>query len=156
MIPPREAVRVRRATPADVDFIAQGNVAIARETEDLQLDPDRAHAGARAVIEDEGKGLYLVAERGGRIVGQLLLTREWSDWRAGWYVWIQSVHVARDARRSGVYRALHDAALAEARRENALAVRLYVERENHVAQATYAALGMRRARYDVFEVELSG
>jgi ribosomal protein S18 acetylase RimI-like enzyme len=77
------------------------------------------------------------------VVGQLMLTREWSDWRDGWWWWIQSVYVAPDWRRRGVYRALHDAVVAEVdAAPDVCGIRLYVEPENETARATYRALGM--------------
>ncbi len=151
-----EALRIRPATLADVDAVARANCAMAAETEDLALDPARAAQGARAAIEDPAKGRDLLAERAGVVVGQLMLTREWSDWRNGWWWWIQSVHVAPEARRTGVYRALHAHVIEEARRAgDVVGVRLYVEHENRVAQSTYAAVGMTRARYQVFEIDFT-
>ncbi|MGZ3418152.1 MAG: N-acetyltransferase family protein [Polyangiales bacterium] len=147
---------VRPATLDDVASIAAGNVAIARETEGVTLHEDLVHMGVEAVIDDPEKGRFFVAEHEGKIVGQLLLTREWSDWNARWHVWIQSVYVVSPMRRRGVYRLLHERAVSEARALNAITVRLYVERENTVAQKTYAAMGMKRARYDVFELHLEG
>lgn len=149
-------ITVRPATLDDVGAIALGNIGIARETEGVALHEDLVRLGVECVIEDPEKGRFFVAEHDGEVVGQLLLTREWSDWNARWHVWIQSVHVVPKMRRKGVYRALHDRAVDEARAMNAITVRLYVERENTVAQKTYAAMGMKRARYDVFELHLEG
>jgi ribosomal protein S18 acetylase RimI-like enzyme len=85
-------------------------------------------------------------------VGQLMLTTEWSDWRCGWWWWIQSVYVRPEARRGGVFRALYRSVLEDANRAGDVrGVRLYVEQENLRAQRTYEALGMRRGRYLVFE-----
>src|SRR4051812_49263460 len=106
---------VRPATLSDVNAIAEGNVGIARETEGVTLHEDLVRMGVEAVIEDPEKGRFFVAEHEGVVVGQLLLTREWSDWNARWHVWIQSVWVAPSTRRRGVYRALHDRAVEEAR-----------------------------------------
>ena len=145
-------MRVRPATPADLDVLVDFNAAMALETEDRRLDPDRLRAGVSTALSDPARGAYRVAERDGRVVGALLLTREWSDWRNGWFWWIQSVYVAPDARGRGVYRALHESVLAEARADGKVCgVRLYVEQDNRAAQATYAAVGMRRARYAVYE-----
>ena len=145
-------MRVRPATPADLDVLVDFNAAMALETEDRRLDPDRLRAGVSTALSDPARGAYRVAERDRRVVGALLLTREWSDWRNGWFWWIQSVYVAPDARGRGVYRALHESVLAEARADREVCgVRLYVEQDNRAAQATYAAVGMRRARYVVYE-----
>jgi len=137
-------------------MLVENNASMARETEALELDRATVLRGVRAVLEDGAKGFYLVAEQGGAVVGQLMVTFEWSDWRAGQYYWVQSVYVAEPARRSGVYRALYARVLEIAReRGDGVGVRLYVERANTRAQATYAALGMERSHYDMFEVSLS-
>ena len=38
-------------------------------------------------------GFYLIAEIGKVSAGQLMITYEWSDWRNGLFLWIQSVYV---------------------------------------------------------------
>ena len=150
----QEAPRLRSASPADVPVIAAFNAAMARETEGKELDPARLEAGVRGLLDEESRGFYLLAERGGELVGQLMVTYEWSDWRNGTFWWIQSVFVAAPHRRSGVYRALHDEVQRRAREAGACGLRLYVEQENAAAQATYRALGMDATRYLLFEVEL--
>jgi ribosomal protein S18 acetylase RimI-like enzyme len=53
-----------------------------------------------------------------------------------------------------VYRALHEAVLARAAAAgDVCGVRLYVERENARAQATYASVGMHEAHYLLYEVD---
>src|SRR5262245_20710416 len=99
---------IRRATLDDADTIALFNSRMALETEGNSLDGPTVRAGVRAILADPSKGWYLVAEQGGNIVGQLMLTFEWSDWRNAWFWWIQSVYVREDARRHGVFRALYE------------------------------------------------
>ncbi|HTJ85005.1 MAG TPA: GNAT family N-acetyltransferase [Polyangiaceae bacterium] len=128
---------------------------MALETEGKTLELSTVLRGVAAVLADTSKGFYLVGEQDGVPVGQLMVTFEWSDWRAGQYYWIQSVFVREDARRSGVYRALYAKVLEIAReRGDAVGVRLYVERDNRRAQRTYEALGMERSHYDMFEIDL--
>lgn len=147
-------VLVRRASAADLDFLAQNHNAMAMETEGRALDPAKTIPGTRAVLEDATKGFYLVAERDGERVGQLLITYEWSDWRNGTFWWIQSVFVVPNARRTGVYRALYDHVLGEARKDPSICgVRLYVETNNTRAQSTYRAMGMQKAHYELYEVD---
>ncbi len=150
----RSPCHVRPATAADADRLVANNLAMALETEGLRLDPARLSVGVRAVLADPAKGRYFVAERDGRVVGQLMVTTEWSDWRNGRIDWIQSVYVAPEARRTGVYRALYEhlRALAEADPE-VVGLRLYVHHDNTRAQQVYATLGMARAEYVVFEVD---
>ena len=146
---------MRPAAAADVADLVRFNRAMARETEALALDEAVLEAGVRAVLADPARGFYLVAELDGRRAGSLMVTPEWSDWRNAWIWWIQSVFVEAEARRRGVYRALHGAVLTRAREScDVRAVRLYVERENRGAQDTYAALGMSPSRYQLFEVDL--
>lgn len=129
---------------------------MAEETEGKALDVEVLRRGVLAVLNDPGKGHYFVAVRGSdrAVVGQLMITFEWSDWRAGQVHWIQSVYVAPAARRLGVYRALHEHVLADARaRGNVVAVRLYVERHNTAAQRTYSRVGMKSSIYELMEQE---
>lgn len=127
---------------------------MAWETEAKRLGAETLRRGVRAVLEDPAKGFYLVAVTDvGRVVGQLMVTFEWSDWRDGTIFWVQSVYVTPEARRSGVYTALHAAVLSHARAHGGVAVRLYVEKHNGVAQETYRRVGMKPAIYDLMEQE---
>jgi GNAT superfamily N-acetyltransferase len=147
-------ITVRPAVVADADFLVHGNSAMALETEHKRLEPALVGAGVRAALADPAKGLYFIAERDGTRVGQLMFTREWSDWRNGDFWWIQSVYVLPEARRGGVFRALfrHVEQLA-ARDPGVCGIRLYVERENVRAQATYRHCGLDDAGYVVMEVD---
>ena len=141
---------IRRAAAADAAVVADFNARLARESEGKTLDPDTLLAGVRAVLADPHKGFYTVAERGGEVVGQVLVTFEWSDWRNGWYWWIQSVYVREDARRGGVFRALFEHLRAAALADPAvIGLRLYVERANDRARQTYRALGLGEEGYDL-------
>ena len=154
MISDKNAIVIRQALPSDIDVLASNHRAMALETENKTLDVDTTIRGTRAVLEDPVKGFYLIAERNERMVGQLLVTFEWSDWRAGNFWWIQSVYVESAARRTGVYRALHDTVLDLARKnKDVCGVRLYVDKDNQHAQATYRAMGMQPAHYDIYEVD---
>jgi len=149
-------IRVRPATSADQATLVDFNAAMALETENKRLDPARLRPGVAAVLSDPARGRYRVAEQDGRVVGALLVTLEWSDWRNGWFWWIQSVYVRPEARGRGVYRALHRSVLDEARAQpDVCGVRLYVDQENGVAQATYAAVGMGRTHYVFFEEDFT-
>ena len=145
-------LHIRAAEARDLETLVAYNRALAFETEERQLDREVLKPGVEAVLCDRSKGFYLVAEQAGRVVGQLMVTAEWSDWRNADWWWFQSVYVAPDARRSGVFRALYAEVLARAKRAGVRGLRLYVEKENAAAQATYAALGMKEARYKLFEL----
>jgi ribosomal protein S18 acetylase RimI-like enzyme len=145
-------IAVRRAGPGDVAVIVEYNRRLAAETEGKTLDAAVLRAGVEAGLAEENKALYFVAEDGGDVVGQLMLTREWSDWRNGWMWWIQSVYVRADARRRGTFRALYQHVLESAQADpGVIGLRLYVEHANGPAQQTYERLGMARTGYLVFE-----
>ena len=143
---------IRAALPGDEAIVASYNAALASETEGKALDAETLRRGVTRALADPDRLRYWLAELDGKVVGQAAVTREWSDWRDGWVWWFQSVYVAPEARGSGVFRALYRAIHQAARSEpDVIGLRLYVEAENHRAQATYAALGMRDAHYRVYE-----
>lgn len=147
-------VNVRRAEPRDAIHIVRFQQSMALETEGKRLDQSLISAGVDAVFDDPDKGFYIVAEVGGTVVGSLLITYEWSEWRNATFWWIQSVFVDADHRRRGVYTELHDHIMKQAReREDICGVRLYVERGNHIAQQTYKSLGMDHSHYDLYEID---
>jgi ribosomal protein S18 acetylase RimI-like enzyme len=145
-------VRIRPATVADVPVLCEFNRRLAQETEGKILDAIVLTAGVTAVLEDPAKGVYFVAEDGRDVVGQIMVTTEWSDWRNGWLWWIQSVYVRADARRRGVLRALYDHVFraAQAQKPPVIGLRLYVEEHNHAAQETYRRLGMEPMGFLVY------
>jgi len=145
---------VRAASFEDAPTVAQFNASLAEETEGISLDRARLEAGVRAALEDPAKGRYFIAEDGGKIAGQLMITYEWSDWRNGFIWWIQSVYVPAASRNRGVFRALYEAGEREARAHGGVrGIRLYVESHNTRAQQVYERMGMKRAPYQVFELD---
>jgi ribosomal protein S18 acetylase RimI-like enzyme len=148
-------IRIREAALADAPVIADFNVELARESEGLALDPACVRAGVGAMLKDRAKGLYYIAEADGVVVGQTMITYEWSDWRNGNIWWIQSVYVKPEFRRAGVFRAIfnHLQELARAQKE-VCSIRLYVHADNARACQSYERLGMARTRYEVFELEV--
>ncbi|MDB5954361.1 GNAT family N-acetyltransferase [Ramlibacter sp.] len=143
---------IRAARAEDADTIAAFNAAMAWETEGKRLLPEVLGAGVRRLMAEPALGFYLVAEVRGEVVGCLMVTTEWSDWRNGRFWWIQSVYVPAAWRRRGVFRALYAHVTSSAVREpDVCGVRLYVERENAVAQSTYRNLGMSETDYLLFE-----
>ena len=108
-------IHVRAATVGDQETVAEFNRLLALETEDKTLDHELLAGGVKLALGDPGRCLYFVAESGGSVVGQCMLTFEWSDWRKGYFWWFQSVYVHRDFRKQGVFRALFDHVLTLAK-----------------------------------------
>jgi GNAT superfamily N-acetyltransferase len=149
-------VHVRHAEPDDAAVIAGNNRATARETEGWDLDPATARQGVEALLDNPSRGFFLLAEVGGQVVGQCMVTYEWSDWRNGDFWWIQSVYVREEFRRLGIFASLYRAIEAEAKdRPDVVGIRLYVDRENRTAQEAYRGVGMQEARYLLFEVDFT-
>jgi ribosomal protein S18 acetylase RimI-like enzyme len=147
-----ETFHIRKATAQDADSIANFNAAMALETEHKRLVPELIGAGVRRLLGDPTLGFYVVAERAGEVVGCLLVTNEWSDWRNGLFWWIQSVYVVESARRQGVYRAMYDHIRGLAKADPGICgFRLYVEKDNAQAQRTYKSLGMAETDYLIYE-----
>lgn len=148
-----DELNVRIAEKTDIDSLVAFNQAMALETEGKTLEDEVISGGVRAVFEDRGKGFYVVAEDGsGKIVGGLMITYEWSDWRNSWFWWIQSVYVIPEARGRSVYRRLHEHVRQLAKnRDDVFGFRLYVEKENSTAQSVYRKMGMSETDYRMFE-----
>lgn len=149
-----ETFQIRRAQMDDAATIAQFNQNMAMETEHKVLPDHLIVPGVKAVFEDDTKGFYYVAESGGEVVGQLMITFEWSDWRNNTIWWIQSVYVKESFRGKGIYKALYEQVKIDARVEGVKTIRLYVEKENQSAQAVYRKLGMSETVYDMYEATL--
>ena len=149
------AITVRSATDADIATIADFNRAMALETEHKELPRATILSGVRRFLVRPDYGFYLVAESEGKVIGCLMVTFEWSDWRDGVFWWIQSVYVHPDHRRIGVFKTLYHAVEERARNtRDVCGIRLYVEKENTAAQSTYKSLGMQETHYRLFESEL--
>ncbi len=128
---------------------------MALETEGRTLDPGKITPGVAAVFDDDKKGFYVVAENGGDIVGGLMVTYEWSDWRNAWFWWIQSVYILPEARGKGLYRRMYDfVKQSAADAGHVCGFRLYVETENVHAQNVYDGVGMLRSHYLMYEEEV--
>ncbi len=145
---------IRKATLNDLDTIVNFNAALAKETENIRLDQRRLRQGVRKILEDSTRGFYLLAESNRQSVGQLMITHEWSDWRNGFFWWIQSVYVAPAYRNKGVFRFLFDHSMKLAKRQsNICGVRLYVDQHNVPAKKVYKNLGMVKTDYEIFEID---
>ena len=140
---------------ADAPIVAEFNQRLAAETEDLPLDPTTVYIGVTTLLKDRSKGIYYVAEAAGAIVGQVMITYEWSDWRNGNIWWLQSVYVKEDFRRHGIFRLLFEHLKREAQaQKDVCSLRLYMHADNFPARQSYARLGMAQTKYEVFELEL--
>jgi len=145
-------IAYREGRAADLESIVGFQLAMARETEELDLDRDVLTRGVAAVFADPSLGRYFVAEADGVVIASLMLTYEWSDWRNGMVWWIQSVYVTPDFRGRRVYAGLYEHVQRLAAADPGIrGIRLYVDRRNVRAQEVYTRLGMNGEHYQVFE-----
>jgi ribosomal protein S18 acetylase RimI-like enzyme len=145
-------MQVRKATADDIPAIVDFQLKMAAETEGIRLDEKTVLKGVTAVIDDTSKGQYYVTEANNRVVASLLTTFEWSDWRNGTILWIQSVYVLKEYRRKGVYRNMYSHIKNLVMENEKLnGIRLYADKSNYAAQKTYRELGMDHDHYITFE-----
>ncbi len=145
---------IRKAYPEDAEVIAKNNIKLALESENAKICYEKTLKGVKTVIENEEKGFYIVAEEGG-IVGQLMVTYEWSDWRSKDIWWLQSIYVRNDRRRRGVMKMLIDEIKKMAIENGVCELRLYVHEDNRDAIKAYEKIGMKKLPYHIFSEDLS-
>ncbi len=145
-------ILITRATREDIQIIADFQILMAEETEGMALDPETVSRGVGTVFSDPSKGFYVVAKVDERIVGSLMITYEWSDWRARTVWWIQSVYVIPEFRRQGVYKQMYEWLLKTIEGDDSIGgIRLYVDQTNQNAQRVYESLGMDGNHYRFYE-----
>jgi len=151
---------VERATICDATIISDFQIAMALETEGLQLNAETVQNGVESAISDPSKGIYFVSRVNNgissdkSIVGSMFITIEWSDWHNKEYWWVQSVYVLPEHRDKGVFRNMYAFIRNLARSKDVDSIRLYVDNENHKAQKCYRTVGMGKSHYLIFEESL--
>ena len=145
---------IRNAKIDDAEQIAKNNVLLARESENANVEYETTLKGVKEVLKDKNKGFYLVAEKNNKIIGQLLVTYEWSDWRDKQIWWLQSIYVIPSERRRGVMRKMIDKILDEAKKRKIYALRLYVHKNNGNAIKAYEKIGMEKKPYNIYQLLL--
>jgi ribosomal protein S18 acetylase RimI-like enzyme len=150
-------MQIRLARRSDAAAMVEFNQAMALETEGKRLDTTVLTAGVESVFGDDKKGFYVVAEETSGIIGGLMVTYEWSDWRNGWFWWIQSVYILPEHRGKKIYKMLYEFVKELAQTNgNVCGFRLYVEKENVNAQRVYEKLGMEETHYLMYEELTAG
>ncbi len=147
-----QEILIRLAEIRDVQVITKFNRAMALETEQKELIPEVISKGVDKLLNNPNLGFYVIAERDNEAIGSLMVTTEWSDWRNGIFWWIQSVYIEPNERRKGIYTELYNFIRESANNNPSICgFRLYVEKENILAQNAYEALGMMETDYRIYE-----
>ncbi|PKP35682.1 MAG: GNAT family N-acetyltransferase [Bacteroidetes bacterium HGW-Bacteroidetes-17] len=145
-------IKIREANKTDIPFIVDFQLIMAMESEGMELELEVLQNGVRAVFDDPGKGIYYVAEYKGAVVGSMLNTFEWSDWRNGTIIWFQSVYVKPEFRKLGIFKEMYLHIKHNVIHDDSMkGMRLYVDSGNERAQKVYQALGMTGDHYDTYE-----
>jgi GNAT superfamily N-acetyltransferase len=145
-------ITIREAQKANSEIIVRFQEEMAWNTERIRLDHNTVQQGVKAVLDNEALGIYYVAIVDNDVVGSLLTTYEWSDWRNGTVIWIQSVYVDPAYRKKGIYKALYNHIKSMVEKDESLkGIRLYVDESNRPAHNVYSRLGMTGDHYRVFE-----
>ena len=144
--------RVKEAAYHHSKRIAEFQIQMAMETEQIHLGRETVLKGVASVFEKPELGRYFVAEINNEIVASLLITYEWSDWRNARIWWIQSVYVVPEHRRKGIFRLMysHIRSIVENNKDIG-GIRLYVDKTNINAQKTYDHIGMNGEHYQLYE-----
>jgi GNAT superfamily N-acetyltransferase len=146
---------IRKAKFEDLERIVDFDIQMAKETEEKILEKNVAREGVKAVLNNELKGFFLLAEEnkgGKKICGQLMITFEWSDWRNKNIWWVQSVFVDENYRNRKVFSKLFKSVTKMALSEKGVGgLRLYVEKHNDSAKQVYESLGMKKTSYEIYE-----
>lgn len=146
---------IRLGDITDLELIVSNNIKMAQETEKKKLAYNTIHNGVNELLNNPNLGWYYLAEIDNQNAGQLMITREWSDWRNGYFWWIQSVFVQKEYRKKGVYSSLHQHVLERAKKMGAVGLRLYVDSHNKTARKIYEQLGMKNSIYLLYEEDWS-
>jgi len=144
-------IYIRKGDISDLEVIVANNIKMAQETENKLLNKSCIYNGVDELLNNSNLGWYYVAVIDKHIAGQLMITREWSDWRNGYFWWIQSVYVIKKYRRIGVYSILHSYVDEQAKIMGAVGLRLYVDSKNKSAHTVYENLGMKTTNYLLYE-----
>lgn len=145
-------MHIREANSHDIPTLIDFQLKLALETENLQLEISTLSLGIHKLFKDPSRGKYYVTEAEGEVIGCLSLTYEWSDWRCGTVLWIQSVYVSEAWRGKGVYKGMYNHIRSIVESDADLTgIRLYVDNTNTSAKKVYKGLGMNGDHYSVFE-----
>ena len=141
----------------DINSLVDFNIKMAKETENKVLNKETVTKGVSQVLNNTTLGYYVIAKNNDNILGSLMITYEWSDWRNGMFWWIQSVYVEKEYRQQGVYKKMYSYIKDKALKDNSCTgIRLYVEQENKIAQSVYKKLEMKETHYKLFEIDFQG
>jgi len=146
---------IRRAGLSDLEQLVEFTLSEAKEAEGRGQDKERARLGILAALEDESVAAYWVIETAAdEIVGNISVVKEWSNWSAGYYWWIQSLYIQPEHRGRGLMERLIQTVKESAREGQALGLRLYVHKDNNRAIKAYIRCGFADSDYRIMRIDV--
>jgi ribosomal protein S18 acetylase RimI-like enzyme len=145
---------IRKACFSDAEKIAENNCFLAKESEGTDISFEVTLNGVKEIIKDKNKGFYLLIEEKNEVIGQLLITYEYSDWKNKNMWWLQSVYIKNEYRKKGFFKALFEEVKNIAKNNKIEILRLYVYKKNKSAIEVYKKIGMIKKEYLIFESKL--
>ena len=147
-----DSFTIKKASPDAADTIAQFQIEMASESENISLDHETVMKGVQYIFQKPDLGFYLVAyDSRDKMAGCLLILKEWSDWRNADVWWLHSVFVVPDHRRRGIFSKMFEFIESLARSTGIAGIRLYVDNTNDDAKQVYTRLGFDNKHYELFE-----
>jgi GNAT superfamily N-acetyltransferase len=145
-------MKIRTAQSVDLELLVKFQLQMALETENVNLDASTLKRGINSLLNDPARGKYFIVEIDKKPVACTMITPEWSDWRCGWIIWLQSVYVLPEYRKQGVFKAMYSYIkdIVDTNMDYR-GIRLYVDNTNLLAQKVYKHLGMNGEHYNVWE-----
>jgi GNAT superfamily N-acetyltransferase len=146
---------VRKAKVADLETLVSFAVSEADEAEGVRKSDELVRAGVKAGLEDNSVATYWVLEdENSIVVGNVSVVKEWSNWNAAYYWWIQSMYIRPEFRGMGLMRKLLSAVKDAARQEGALEIRLCVHKTNKRAIKAYRREGFSDSDYQIMTMRI--
>ena len=143
-------MKVRDAEFGDLDILVHFTTQEAFEAEGIKKNTDMLREGIRAALENDKIARYwILVDETNNPIGSGSIIREWSDWNAGWYWWIQSMYVSQEYRGQGLMNLLLSSIRSSMELEGALELRLYVHNENKGAIKAYQKAGFSKSKYEI-------
>ena len=143
-------VNVRKATTQDLEFLIAFTAEEAKEAEKIEKIPSTLRKGIEAALQDKSKSIYwVIVDESNRPFGNVSALKEWSDWNAGYYWWIQSMYISPQYRGKGYIQLLINEVKKEMMKENGIELRLYVHNLNKTAAKAYQKVGFVKSDYEI-------
>jgi GNAT superfamily N-acetyltransferase len=146
---------IRRANLTDLGQLVEFTLREAKEAEGISKDNEIVRRGIRTALEDESVAVYWVVQsKNNETVGNISVVKEWSNWNAGYYWWIQSMYIKPEYRGRGLMKMLIQTVRESARQGQALDLRLYVHKKNGRAIRAYVKSGFIDADYRIMRMDI--